>query len=144
MRSTVALSPPWEQNSKDAPKLKRKHEQNEQRLAVARAPQQQSKKQRVSEVKNKQELHQGNQQEVALTKVERRQRQNQQRMSEIKRKQEQHRQDQQDRHRPDQGTSKRTKVQARPTRSRAMEASCLLYTSPSPRDRTRSRMPSSA
>ena len=26
----------------------------------------------------------------------------------------------------------------------AMGASCLLYTSPSPRDRTRSRMPSSA
>ena len=28
--------------------------------------------------------------------------------------------------------------------SRATMASCLLYTSPSPRDRTRSRMPSSA
>ena len=26
----------------------------------------------------------------------------------------------------------------------AMEENCLLYTSPSPRDRTRSRMPSSA
>jgi len=28
--------------------------------------------------------------------------------------------------------------------SDGMEKSCLLYTSPSPRDRTRSRMPSSA
>ena len=31
-----------------------------------------------------------------------------------------------------------------PTRELAMQVACLLYTSPSPRDRTRSRMPSSA
>ena len=35
---------------------------------------------------------------------------------------------------------------SKPTRAEALEyyRSCLLYTSPSPRDRTRSRMPSSA
>ena len=36
------------------------------------------------------------------------------------------------------------KVEVIPTGSIALDVACLLYTSPSPRDRTRSRMPSSA
>ena len=35
-------------------------------------------------------------------------------------------------------------VEAKEVKARTKDTSCLLYTSPSPRDRTRSRMPSSA
>ena len=35
-------------------------------------------------------------------------------------------------------------IRIKPTYDPSEEYSCLLYTSPSPRDRTRSRMPSSA
>ena len=38
----------------------------------------------------------------------------------------------------------RTPLLSRPTWAVLMAGTCLLYTSPSPRDRTRSRMPSSA
>ena len=39
---------------------------------------------------------------------------------------------------------KKSKRKSPPTPSQADDNRCLLYTSPSPRDRTRSRMPSSA
>ena len=38
----------------------------------------------------------------------------------------------------------RDKTQENPNEVYASDRGCLLYTSPSPRDRTRSRMPSSA
>ena len=40
--------------------------------------------------------------------------------------------------------AKKTEHSAEPSLLNVMLQSCLLYTSPSPRDRTRSRMPSSA
>ena len=40
--------------------------------------------------------------------------------------------------------SKNTAVNYKDTRINIIDTPCLLYTSPSPRDRTRSRMPSSA
>ena len=43
-----------------------------------------------------------------------------------------------------QGSGKHTKYAATSSNKPKKRYSCLLYTSPSPRDRTRSRMPSSA